>query len=326
MIFFRRKSKGIFIPSDLWFDQPDAHGHIDQQYQNNLVSTEQAKCLHHFVDQGYLIFSLDLDAQVYQDIQDCVERLWRERPDNVAYAYFSPALPMSDADPVRERKQRYRIHDLHSACQAVVQLYLNRQIFTYVDLLFGESSVAIQSLYFEYGSQQIPHRDPQLVPVNPASHLLAAWIALEDIDPNCGPLSYVPGSHRIPYYEFRPGQFTFNSTNMGEKEIQAGRAWDLAHCDERGLTTQYFTPKQGQVLIWHHSLLHGGSHIEDETLTRKSFVVHYSTKANYHRRGLTVARKDGEGGFLPGKAIHTEQTFESNGCHGFVSPMENYCC
>ncbi|MCB0213209.1 MAG: phytanoyl-CoA dioxygenase family protein [Anaerolineae bacterium] len=314
-------SNGITLPSDLWFDQPDAHNHIDQQYQSKRISAEQAECLRTFVDDGYLVFSLDVHPHLFRALQNCVEQLWQDRPEDVAYAYFSPPLPMSDSDPAQERKSRYRIHDLHSICEAAFHLYLNRTIFTYIELLFDQPAVAIQSLYFEYGSQQIPHRDPQVVPVKPASHLLAAWIALENIDPDCGPLLYVPGSHRIPYYELAPGQFFFNAAKMGEKEIEAGRAWDQAQCHAWGLTTQHFTPKQGQVLIWHHSLLHGGATINNDTLTRKSFVVHYSTKAHYHRRGITLARKDGQGGFTAGQALYTDQTIEFEGCCGFKSPL-----
>ena len=30
--------------------------------------------------------------------------------------------------------------------------------------------------------------------------LAAAWIAMEDIDPNSGPLVYYPKSHRLPHF------------------------------------------------------------------------------------------------------------------------------
>ncbi len=146
--------------------------------------------------------------------------------------------------------------------------------------------------------------------------------ALEDIDPDCGPLLYVPGSHRIPYYELAPKQYAFDATTMGEKEIAAGRKWDEEQCHARGLTVRHFTPKRGEVLIWHHSLLHGGAAIKNEALSRKSFVVHFSSKAHYHRRGITVSRGDGRGGFTSATALFTEEILERNGCIGFGNPLE----
>src|SRR6266516_4337125 len=77
--------------------------------------------------------------------------------------------------------------------------------FRFVELIFGAPAIAFQSLYFEYGSQQGLHRDPMFVVTDPPSHLLASWVALEDITPDSGPLAYVPGSQHLPWYEFEPG-------------------------------------------------------------------------------------------------------------------------
>jgi len=34
----------------------------------------------------------------------------------------------------------------------------------------------------------------------PEGYLVGAWVAVEDIHPDSGPLVYYPGSHRLPYY------------------------------------------------------------------------------------------------------------------------------
>ena len=108
---------------------------------------------------------------------------------------------MAWAEEEHDRRGGCRIHDIHSHCPAALALYLDRQIFDWVRLFLGEEPVAIQSLYFEYGSEQALHRDPVVVPIQSHGHMIAAWIALEDIGPDCGPLIYVPGSHRLPYFE-----------------------------------------------------------------------------------------------------------------------------
>jgi ectoine hydroxylase-related dioxygenase (phytanoyl-CoA dioxygenase family) len=44
---------------------------------------------------------------------------------------------------------------------------------------------------------------------------------------------------------------------------------------EKGLEKRIFEAKRGDVLIWHANLLHGGSPIAREGLTRRSMVCHY---------------------------------------------------
>jgi hypothetical protein len=46
-------------------------------------------------------------------------------------------------------------------------------------------------------------------------------------------------------------------------------------CAERGLKTERFMAKKGDVLIWHADLMHGGAKIEDPERTRKSLVAHF---------------------------------------------------
>ena len=111
--------------------------------------------------------------------------------------------------------------------------------------------------------------------------LLAAWIALEDIAPDSGPLMYVPGSHRLPYYQFEPGRYVHDFARDGEPGILAAQKWDEEQCRAVGIAPTPFLAKRGDVLIWHHSLLHGGSVLENPSRTRKSFVVHFTRRDHW---------------------------------------------
>ena len=316
----RRRPDGPLTPdgqlaSELWLDQRNAHRRIRKRRRKGEITPERAEQLRHFTDKGYLILSLDLDDEIYGVIDEAVERLWRERPDDIAYAFHSLLTRFSDADP-EHRKPSCRIADLHSVCDAARRLYLHSEIFEMIDLIFGEPTVATQSLYFQWGSQQGLHRDPVYVQMSPPSHLAAAWIALEDIGPDCGPLVYVPGSHRLPYYQFAPGRYLFDHALDGDDELKASQAWDERKCREAGLELEVLTCKRGDVLIWHHSLLHGGSYPTNPALTRKSFVVHYSTLASMPRVMNSYVR--------PGEdpeILLSETLLERDGCRGFDSPL-----
>jgi ectoine hydroxylase-related dioxygenase (phytanoyl-CoA dioxygenase family) len=312
------------LQSDLWLDQPDALRRIEARLRRGRLDAEEAEKLGSFARDGYLTFPLAVDPGVYADVAATVEQLWREKPADVAYAYHSILRPFSFADEAAERRPSYRIADLHAVSAGALALYLDSELFRWVRLVLGQEPVATQSLYFEYGSQQSLHRDPVFVETRPPSHLVAAWIALEDIDPRSGPLAYVPGSHRLPYYQLAPGEHRFDHRRHGEAEIRAMAEWDRRQMEERGLGIQAFTPRRGEVLLWHHSLLHGGSTPEEPSLTRRSFVVHFSTRAHFTRLKQTYLER------LPApdgttaerrRIVETDRLLSRDGCWGFASPL-----
>lgn len=315
------------LASDLWIDQPDAHDRIAALLRKGEIGEEQAANLRDFVDRGYMKFASGLPAGVCDRLREDVERVWKEKPADLAWARLGAMRSFALADESVERKPSYRIADLHSHSEAALETYLNRTVFGYVERLLGRPAVATQSLFFEFGSQQGLHRDPVFVQTKPPSHLVAAWVALEDIGPRCGPLIYVPGSHRLPYYQFEPGQFLFDQAKYGQQEAQAMAEFDRRQAEEHGLETETFTCKQGDVLIWHHSLLHGGSVVEDPSLTRRSFVIHFSTRDHYKvRRQRLVELVPGPGGqpVERPRIFETERVLVHDGCHGFDNPVRGY--
>lgn len=330
--FFRSKTPAAPAPSplgpdgclasDLMIDRPDALEQIARRRDRGEISASAAGHLERMARDGYTVVDLDLGPEVYRFFDQTVDRLWRERPATVAYAYHGPLTRFSDALP-EHRRPSCRIADLHSEGGAALDLFLHPVLGGLVDLVFGEPGVAIQSLYFEWGSQQALHRDPVHVLTQPPSHLLAAWIALEDIGPDCGPLVYVPGSHRLPYYQYEPGHFTFKHGVYGDAEVRASEAWDRELCARHGLHAVPFTGPRGKAFLWHHSLLHGGSLPVDPALTRKSFVIHYSTRETQKVVLNTYQQwsEPGRGGAAGSEILATRQLVERGGRAGFTSPL-----
>ena len=72
--------------SDLWLDQRDAHERIDERLGAGELSDAEAEKLRNFADNGYMTFSLGLDSEFSQNFDAELDRLWRERPVDLAAA------------------------------------------------------------------------------------------------------------------------------------------------------------------------------------------------------------------------------------------------
>ena len=263
------------LMSDFWFDQPNALDMVDQRAEQTAVD---AQLLHDFVEKGYMIVkATDEMEELAAQVSDDVDRAWAEMSGVATYSAMAKRRTMlAGLDPERHRSPGYRISDIHGFSESALELALNSSVFRYINALFGEPAVAFQTLYFEWGSQQTLHRDPMFVRTNPPSALLASWLALEDIHDDAGPLMYVPGSHRYPWYEFVKGDVKMDKGRNTNADRAAFEKKYRADMEKNGHSVEYLTCNKGDALIWHGSLLHGGSPHENFGRTRKSIVTHYS--------------------------------------------------
>lgn len=306
-------------PGLIWLDGNDAERQIAARAAAGELSAEEAANLRKFAGDGYLILQIAISAADASAIDRDVAALWERRPAHVAFAYDSPPRRFSDAVAAEDRKPRYRIHELQWASEVAMRLYLEPTLHRYASLILGEPAIATQSLYFEYGSQQALHRDSVVVPTPDFGRLVAAWIALEDIAPESGPLMYVPGSQRLPFYEFQPGRFLYDASSHTGADVEAALAFYQAELDHSGLPTRHFCARRGEVLIWHSALSHGGAPPEQPERTRKSFVVHYSALSSHPVRYCAV--RESVDGVSGESVFSTSEVIEKDGAFGFANPL-----
>jgi phytanoyl-CoA hydroxylase len=312
----RRRNPGL-----IWLDDaPRARKSISARVRRGEISSAEAENLRRFASDGYFITRVELSAAESEEIDRDVDRLWREKPRNLAFAYDSPPKRFSESDQSRHRRPRYRIHELHVASAPALRLMLDPLLHRYATLILGETAIATQSLYFEYGSQQALHRDSTVVPTPEFGRLLAAWIALEDITPESGPLAYVPGSHTFPFYAFRPGEYVYDPSRHTSHDVEAAVNFYSERLAESKLPVHRFLPRRGEVLLWHSALMHGGAPALAEERTRKSLVVHYSALRN-HKTRLGAVSEEVDG--VPGESVfETAEIVERNGAYAFMNPLE----
>ncbi len=307
------------LVSDLWIDAPDALALLERKLSSGEIGRADADLIEHFIRFGYMIFDLGDVSAAAENIWSSIDLFWQAPPSDLVVAGPTNGgrpLPFYMQTSELKRGPGVRVLDAHSHIPGAYALYMNAVLHRMCGLLMGKPAVATQSLLFEYGSTQSLHRDPWYVNHTPRSHLLAAWIALEDIDEASGPLTYVPGSHVLPYYRFSTSDIVFHDPRVTPTERNAAVAHMNAELTANGLKPKAFLPRKGQVLIWHASLVHGGSPVGDPARTRRSLVVHYGRSDTHLRRGASQAI----GG--ASKIFFTDRKYATaDGVTGFHNPL-----
>jgi ectoine hydroxylase-related dioxygenase (phytanoyl-CoA dioxygenase family) len=230
-----------------------------------------------WAERGYVVLPRFFDAERVQQLRDEVDNLWQNRRDDDRDLVIDVFIDTPDEKRIRfrdagdeARAKPYKLNDLYLVSDLVREMILDASLMEVVDGLLDGAPIVCNSLTFERGSQQRFHFDTFYMPPPVPNKMLATWIALEDADDRSGPLRYYPGSHMIPPYHFSDGRLNQITAELDDFDDYINK--EIA---ERGLTSTTFPAKAGDVFIWHAQLYHGGSPIEDMSLTRKSLVTHY---------------------------------------------------
>ena len=166
--------------------------------------------------------------------------------------------------------ERSRVQDAWRTVPEARTIATAPKILRLLRQLYGRQPVPFQTLHFERGSEQLAHSDALHFHCLPQRFLCGVWVALEDIDEECGPLYVYPGSHRLPVWDLAalglsPGPDTHRVAETYVHEWVQGL----------GLKKRVVTLKRGQAIVWAGNVLHGGERIRDPHRTRWSQVTHY---------------------------------------------------
>lgn len=289
------------VPTDFnynnlpWVDKKDAdiEAFVASHPEFKKLPYDMAEKLRFWRENGYVILEQIIPHEwidtYLQDVEELIEHHERYqslvRVDLPKYA-AKPVQKISDVPKEVLLGKYLKIMDFHNSSVAGKKVMLHPSIIIFLNTIFGEQAVAMQSLTFMHGSQQATHQDFAYVVSQEPSHLAASWIALEDIQAGSGPLFYYPGSHRIKKFNFGNGIFFNDESKLNPDDF--GHYLD-AECQRLGMQKKTLLTKKGDVLIWHAALAHGGEEIHNDALTRKSYVCHYSSKKGYtrHRSAIT---------------------------------------
>jgi len=278
-----------------WIDKPgaDIAGFLKKNPPRFDVPYDMEDKLKSWEQNGYVVLEKIIPEEMIDNFWGDFQKLV-QNPDKYD---LSVRIDLDEFKPNQERNIKefpkqallgkyVKINDFHNSSVAGKKLMTHPYIVSFLEAIFNQKVVVMQSLVFMYGSQQPTHQDFPWVTAKIPSHLAAAWIALEDIKIDSGPLYYYIGSHKMPKFNFGNGiLFKKEST---KSPLEFAQYLDQT-CAEHQYPKETLLIKKGDVLIWHAALAHGGSMITNPDQTRKSFVCHYSTEQAlpYHRNFVT---------------------------------------
>jgi hypothetical protein len=252
-----------------WLDRSDAVEQIRSRQADGRITAEQAEQAEYFRVNGYLV----LKQFPPPDLLDAV---WNDYEKKV----YEGRVPVETYQKDNGDLFLGRCLNPHMTVPGLRQLSHYRKLVDIISLLMGVDAIPFQTIMGFAGSEQAAHSDAIHMTTYPLGYLAAAWMAMEDIHPDSGPLVYYPGSHRLPYV------FTHNLVDSDVSEEYKRTTWynDVYEPEiqrlirKNNLKARYFSCNRGDVLIWHSNLLHGGSGRNDPRLSRKAMVAHYFGK------------------------------------------------
>jgi ectoine hydroxylase-related dioxygenase (phytanoyl-CoA dioxygenase family) len=247
----------------LWLDRPDAKSLVDNKPGGNAESRAVAKSM---IETGFAVIPRAVDGVSCDQVVADFDR-------------YVKSFGQRISEHTDKSGRLLRLVNFHLMSQAAARIGTDARIMEILDFLFGRTAGIYTSLYFEYGTQQPIHRDSPFFETFPRNYFFGVWVALEDIDPEAGPLMYVPGGHRFecdPHAIYREVVRAHPDVDRAEQvRLSLERYYGcVIETSSEVSAPVSLALKKGDVAIWHPQLPHGGSPAVNPMKTRRSMVFH----------------------------------------------------
>lgn len=256
----------------LWPDLSNAEELIAGKQALGLLTAEDAERFRRWVRDGFVVLERAVPPELVERLRNEIDAAWEKGDPRVALEVFENGQRTRPRLEPRFRDMPHKVLDYHGLSSVAREVEFAPAIRRFLGLLFERPPLAFQSLLFRWGSEQDMHQDSAYVVLRSPMELVGCWIALEDVAPGSGALQYYVGSHCIPEYLWlgraRSRPYEFDDLDDFLRHVRE-------ESERLGCPLQRFHPQQGDALIWHADLVHGGAKRERPELTRKSLVTHF---------------------------------------------------
>jgi ectoine hydroxylase-related dioxygenase (phytanoyl-CoA dioxygenase family) len=242
-----------------WVESP----FFEEELKSKNLSGDKLRLVKEYNKNGFVVLTGLLPQSLIDRVRDDAE--------NKA---FNPDFPIAT------QRDETRVQDFWMVSGPTKELAIYPAILETLELLYGRPAVPFQTLNFKVGTQQRAHSDTIHFSSLPARYMCGVWVALEDITEENGPVFYCPGSHKLTEYDFSHIRTTADTTTYENyREYEDFIEKIVA---SNGFEKKKFLAKKGDVLIWSSNIIHGGSPVPAEGVTRWSQVTHYFFKDCYY--------------------------------------------
>ncbi|MDA9651236.1 phytanoyl-CoA dioxygenase family protein [Pelagibacteraceae bacterium] len=217
-------------------------------------------------EKGYCVIDLDIVDLIDKANQDVAIKVEEKSFKTNSAAYHYNESP--------------RIVEGWKFSDSIKKIATSERLVNFLRDAYKSEPIPFSTINFLKGTEQPLHSDEFHFGSIPHRYLSGCWIALEDIDPDSGPLSIAEKSHKLPIFSF---EMLNIDTPKSEKDFKIAytmyESWVKEQIKKNNFKISTPVLKKGQCLIWLSNLLHGSYEIKNRLLTRKSLVVHYHYEA-----------------------------------------------
>jgi hypothetical protein len=259
----------------LWIDRHDSSELLAERVRSGALTPELAELIERFNADGYVVIPGAVPREVTERVREDLDRFWADPPEGALVEHWHLwRTRFVPPDPRLRTRNKTKLLDYHAFSPVAREAIAAPKVVEFLSAIFEAKPKAFQSLTFWRGSQQAIHKDTAYVRIaDEPLHFAATWLALEDVEEGTGELEYYVGSHHDPDYVFAGGHKSLHGSLRDHQRYLSSLHADA---ERYGHPKRTFLAEEGDVLVWHADLAHGGSRIRRRGSTRQSLVTHFT--------------------------------------------------
>ena len=223
----------------------------------------------YYEENGYIVFRDLIPLELIDKLLD----LYNQKIVSSAYPFFRQSTSKYEVNQFNEfgyvKQSFLDIHDyakFPKFSNVAKEIYCSDQIQDALRQVTGANSFNLmQTMLFDANTETQPHQDWWYLDTVPNGHLIAAWIALEDIDEKAGRFYVLPKSNKNP-------DFHSDQPNLSHSDWLK-RIKEYVDANQNNIKAPDL--KKGDVLFWNSKTIHGALPTIDASFSRKSLTAHY---------------------------------------------------
>lgn len=288
------ESYPILSPTGTWIEIPKSYNPTKDIY-SQMKDAEEIR--QYYIDNGFIVRRNVIPGELCDKVREAFKREVKNNPGS----FYRQASGLAE---------KHKFTDHHYMLNAVMnvqdlddrafgtfrdlglKILTHRNIRSVLEILMRGEAIVAQTMFFEGNPATWPHQDKDYLDATQPGAMVAAWVAVEDIQPGAGRFYVYPKSHKLDIEKLGK-----HLNIMLDKDAYIKLV--LETINKHAL--ECFAPalKKGDVMFWHGKTIHGSLSTTQPQFSRSSFTAHYMPLAptliqmQVREKKLTLREFDG---------------------------------